>query len=154
MADKSTYVKYLPPVLWQNDPPAPQFSLGTMLKVFEKVLTGIDDGEAIVHGNHTHDPIQDVIARTFRLYQPWATPPTFLDWLAQWVALQLAPIWDEYQRRRIISQIVPIYALRGLKDGLDQFLDLYALSARRPRAVIDDSDKVLFSNPAPGRFSP
>lgn len=154
MANKSTYLQYLPAVLYADDPPPPQFSLGTMLLVFEKLLSGIDDGQPIVHGKHTHDSIQEVIARLFRLYDPWGTPPQFLDWLAQWVALQFPAIWDEYQRRKITSEIVQIYARRGLKDGLDDFLDLYAVSARRPRVVIDDCSKILFNDPATGQATP
>jgi phage tail-like protein len=149
MANKSSYLQYLPPVLWVNDPPPPAFSLSTMLMVFEKLLTGIDDGVIISQGSRSYEAIQDVIARLFRLFDPWTTPPQFLDWLAQWVALQFPATWDEYQRRKITSEIVQIYVRRGLKDGLDDFLDIYGISARKPRVVIDDCDKILFAQPLP-----
>ena len=224
----SSYTKYLPAVLWENDPPPNLFSLSTMLCVFEKILTGIDDGVPIVHGNNAvltvvtqsvtgnvlpqtvtitpgsgsaflaassytyngatpevinvtavnantltavfrqnhaanqtivnssgvHDPIQTVIANTPALYGAWTTPPNFLDWLAQWVALQLDPLWDEYQRRSVISDIVGIYAQRGTKPGLYEFLDIYALAKRRPRLVIDDDSKLLFAKPQAGEIVP
>ena len=44
MADKSSYLRFLPPVLWQAEPAAPAFSLGAALRIFEKLLSGIDDG--------------------------------------------------------------------------------------------------------------
>lgn len=149
MNEKSTYLKYLPAVLSEQDPLPPEFSLSTMLRVFEKILTGIPDGLPVVHGNHNHDSIQEVIARLYRLYSPWTTPPAYLDWLAQWVALQYPSAWDEYQRRKILSEIVPVYVRRGIKDGLDDFLDIYGVSSRKPRVAVDDASKVLFLRPPP-----
>ena len=49
MADKSSYLRFLPPVLWQSEPDAPGFSLGAALRIFEKMLTGIDDDVPIRH---------------------------------------------------------------------------------------------------------
>jgi phage tail-like protein len=144
MYETSTYTKYLPAVLSGKDPPAPAFSLSTMLRIFEKILTGIPDGVPIQHGTHTHDAIQDVIASLSRRFGAWTAPAADLDWLAQWVALQYPAAWDEYQRRKILAEIVPIYVRRGIKDGLDDFLDIYAVSSRKPRVVVDDSSKVLF----------
>ncbi len=224
----SSYTKYLPAVLWQGDPAPNLFSIGTMLCVFEKMLTGINDGVVISHGNNSvltivtqsvagsplpqtvsitpgsgtallagrsytydgsvsevititavnantltavirqnhamngailnssgvHPPIQNVIANLVSLYGAWTAPADFLDWLAQWVALQLDPAWDEYQRRSAIANIVEIYAQRGTKPGLYEFFDLYALAKRRPRLVIDDAGKVLFAAPQPGLIVP
>src|SRR5262249_27000667 len=151
MANKSSYLQYLPAVLSANDPPPPAFSLGTMLLIFEKMLTGIDDGVTIGHGGRTYDALQNVITRLFRLYDPWTTPPQLLAWLAQWVALQFPATWDEYQRRKITAEIVQIYARRGLKDGLDAYLDIYTVSARQPRSVVDDCSKILFAQPLPAQ---
>jgi phage tail-like protein len=165
MVDRtSSYLKFLPAALWQNDPPASPFSLGSMLCIFEKFLTGLDDGP-IVAGDRQYDPIQKVIADTIRLYQPWAAPLTVLDWLAQWVALQFptapqaggsssTPIWDEFHRRKAIAEIAQIYDHRGTKAGLARLLDLYVRSQIRPRIVIDDGSKVLFCRPVPGQLAP
>lgn len=224
----SSYLKYLPAVLWQGDPPANQFSIGTMLCAFEKMLTGINDNVVIEHGsnammttvtqsvtanplpqtvtitpgtgnqfmvgnsytyngmtsevititalnantitavfrqNHAanqtivnssgaHDPIQTVIANLVDLYGPWTAPANFLDWLAQWVALQLPASWDEYQRRSVIASIVGIYAQRGTKRGLYEFFQIYALAKRRPRLVVDDGSRLLFITPQPKLLTP
>ena len=48
MPDKSSYLRFLPPVLWEKEPPAPEFSLGGMLRIFEKILTGLDDHSRFV----------------------------------------------------------------------------------------------------------
>src|SRR5207253_414204 len=74
--------------------------------------------------------------------------------LASWVALIFPDIWDGYQRRKITAEIVQIYRQRGLKRGLDQYLDLYTVAATRPRLVVDDASKVLAMRPVPGRFAP
>jgi phage tail-like protein len=78
-----------------------------------------------------------------RLFNPWRTPATFLPYLASWVALDLRSDWTEYQQRKLISEIVGIYQQRGLKQGIYTTLDIYAVSAARPRVVIDDNDAVL-----------
>ncbi|HTV91910.1 MAG TPA: phage tail protein [Verrucomicrobiae bacterium] len=228
----SSYTKYLPPILWENDPSPNLFSLGTMLCPFEKILTGIDpslDGGILIeHGNNAvmttvtqavtanplpqtvqitpgtgglflagssytyngvmpevinvtavnantltavfqqnhaanqtivnssgvHDPIQTVIANTVNLYGPWTAPVNFLDWLAQWVALQLPASWDEYQRRSVISTIVGIYAQRGTKPGMYEFFNIYAAAKRQPRLVIDDGSRLLFFAPQAGLITP
>lgn len=153
MPAKSSYLSYLPTVLWEREPPLPDFSLGAMLRIFEKILTGFADAEVIRHGDHEHDSIEEVIDRLHRLFDPWTTPPDFLDWLASWVALRFPDIWDDYQRRKVTSEAAQIYQRRGLKEGLDQYLDLYTVAEKRPRIVIDDCSKVLFTRPEPGRFA-
>jgi phage tail-like protein len=153
VADKSSYLKYLPPVLWEDEPSPPEFSLGATLRIFEKILTGIADDVP------AHPPLTTEIARLERLFDPWKTPEPFLPWLASWVALQFPTLqdsylWDEYQRRKVISEITQIYRLRGLKAGLDQYLDLYAVGKTRPRVAIDDGRRLLVVTPRPGTLAP
>jgi phage tail-like protein len=153
MADKSSYLQYLPPVLWENEPPAPAFSLGATLRIFEKILTGIDDDVP------AHQPLTAEIAELGRLFDPWKTPEPFLPWLASWVALEFptlqdTPLWDEYQRRKVTSEIAQIYRLRGLKAGLDQYLDLYAVGRTRPRVALDDGRRLLVVTPRPSTLAP
>jgi phage tail-like protein len=168
IGEKSSYLKYLPPVLWQDDPPAPDFSLGAMLRIFEKILTGIPDGISLPHAlhkdddhddYHEHGPITAQIARLHRLFDPWTTPEDFLPWLASWVALdfptlQDVPLWDEYQRRKVTSDITQIYRLRGRKAGLNKYLDLYAVGQTRPRVAIDDGTGLLSVTPSLGAIAP
>jgi len=160
MSERSSYLNYLPPVLWEGDFPL----LGEMLRIFEKMLTGIDDGLVIQHADHEHEALEVVIANMYRLFDPWYTPPQFLDWLASLVGLAFpviwdplqrmyVPFWDEYQRRKAISQIVQIYQKRGLKEGLNRYLDLYTIADKRPRIAIDDGSRVLFIKPQTGYFA-
>src|SRR5262245_65616576 len=56
---------------------------------------------------------------------PDSTEPEFLPWLANWVALSLRADWNVATRRSFIGQIVPLYGLRGPKEGLRRMLRLY-----------------------------
>jgi phage tail-like protein len=164
VAEKSSYLQYLPPVLWADEPADPALSLGGLLRIFEKVLTGIADDVPVVHRvsaqeQHEHAPLTAEIARLSRLFDPWQAPEPFLPWLATWVALdfptlQGKPLWDEYQRRKVTSEIARIYRLRGLKSGLNQYLDLYSVGETRPRVALDDGSRLLVTTPGGGRPAP
>lgn len=153
MADLSSWTRYLPPVLWAEEAASSNFSLGAALRLFEKLLTGIDDGVTIAHGDHDHEDLQEVIAGLSNILRPYQTPPEFLPWLASWVALELPSIWNDVQRRKATAEMVQIYQQRGLKRGLDRYLDIYTTHEKRPRIVVDDSAKVLFANPAPQKIA-
>ncbi|MBD1903821.1 phage tail protein [Trichocoleus sp. DQ-A3] len=77
------------------------------------------------------------------VFNPWRTPTKFLPWLASWLALSLQDDWTEYQRRKIISQIISIYQQRGLKQGLLTYLDIYVANKANPRIAIDDGEAVF-----------
>ena len=78
-----------------------------------------------------------------KLFNSWSTRPEFLPWLASWVALELEPTWTEYQKRKLITEIVSIYRLRGLEAGLHAYLDIYVQTPARPRIAIDDGSALL-----------
>ncbi|MEU6885634.1 phage tail protein [Streptomyces viridosporus] len=154
---ESSYLRFLPPVVWQDAPNNAELSLGEALCIFEKILTGIDDDVPIVHGKHTQDgdeshahlPITQRIALLHRLFNPWTTPSEFLPWLASWVSLRFPELqgqqlWDEYQRRKATAVISHTHRRRGLRSGLDAILNLYAVGSVQPRIAVDDGS-CLFS---------
>jgi phage tail-like protein len=153
MSAPSSYLRYLPPALWQDEAADPAFSLGAMLRIFEKILTGISDDITVPHGNHVHDAITARIATLDLLFDPWTAPSDFLPWLASWVALEFpslqgTDLWDEYQQRKVTSEIARIYRQRGSKAGLNMYLSLYAVGSTRPRVALDDGTRVLTVTPA------
>jgi hypothetical protein len=93
---RSGYLQYLPRLYSKVEPPDSQFLLGAVLKIFEKIMTGIDDEVEIDHlpspetnaDAHTHASISAEIAGLHELLDPWKTPTQFLPWLASWVALE------------------------------------------------------------------
>jgi len=171
--DVSSYLAYLPPLLWGEDGATEAagrretstLSLGAALRIFEKVATGIPDGIRLRHALpgdpprvHEHPALTAQIADLHRLFDPWTTPAELLPWLASWVALEFptlqgAPLWEEYQRRKVTTEIAQIYRLRGRKAGLNQYLDLYAVGRARARVSIDDGARLLGVVPLPGRMS-
>jgi phage tail-like protein len=156
MEDNSSYASYLPSVLWRPDPPDEtppgRVPLGPLLRIFEKVLTGIPDDVVLIHGDHAHEAITDQVAELHRVFDPWAVPEPLLSWLASCVdlefpTLQGSQLWDEYQRRRATALIAQIYRQRGLKTGLNRYLDLYSSAQVAPRVVIDDGGRLVRVRP-------
>ena len=101
------------------------------------------DPIAVQHGDHAHQAFEKQIDQLFTLFNPWRTRADLLPWLASWVALTLRSEWSEYQQRLLISRMVDIYQQRGLKEGLFTYLDIYAVTATRPRIVIDDGEALF-----------
>ena len=105
----SGYLAHLPRVFGE-DPFA-----GRFLLAFEAVLSGLPDRPGL---QQQIDGIAD-------LFDPATTRDDFLPWLAGWVGLTLQANWDVPTRRAFIREIVPLYRLRGTKDGLSRMLSLY-----------------------------
>jgi len=123
---------------------ASEFPLGAMLRIFEKILTGIPDGHQPCRTILTRvttmtaitstGPITAQIAQLHRLFDPWTTPEEFLPWLASMGGARLPDALQgtfpavgmmNIKRRTVTSNVTQIYRLRGRKAGLNKYLDLY-----------------------------
>ncbi len=142
MAEQSSYLRHLPHALWADETDPTQF-LGRMLRIFEKILTGIPDGVVVRGNGKVYPPIEELVADIPKLFNPRRTRSDFLPWLASWVALELEPSWNEFQKRKLIEEIISIYGLRGLGEGLHTYLDIYAKTSARPRIAVDDGVAVM-----------
>jgi phage tail-like protein len=91
-------------------PPQVASQIQRLVRVIEIIFAKF--GEAIDH-------IPD-------LFDPHAAPPDFLPWLASWMALILRADWDESQQRAVLAKIIPLYAKRGTKAGIEEYLKIYA----------------------------
>jgi len=126
----SSYLAYLPRVFADDDSTpdgeaaTPPF-LGRFLLAFEAVLSGLPDRPGL----------QQAVDGVVDLLDPVTTRADFLPWLAGWVGLTLRADWDTATRRRFIREIVPLYRLRGTKDGLGRMLSLYT---GQPVEIDDD----------------
>ncbi|MEB3180864.1 MAG: phage tail protein [Nostocaceae cyanobacterium] len=145
----SSYIKYLPAILWSSETDPTQF-LARMLCIFEQILTGITEDETAIKD---YEPLEKTIDKLPEILNPWQTPAKFLPWLATWVALELRDDWSEYQQRKFISKIMSIYQQRGLKQGLLTYLDIYAATEAKPRIAIDDSEAIFRANLARDEIS-
>lgn len=141
MNNISRYLEYLPSALFGNDKESDDL-LGRMLCVFERILTGIEDDTCLVHKDRLYDPLEKTIAELSHLFSAWQTRPELLDWLAKWVALSLPQNLTEHQKRKLIAQMADIYRLRGRKEGLHAYFDLFASTQASPRIAIDDSEAI------------
>lgn len=116
-----SYLQYLPGI-YQQDAEKGAF-IGKYLKIFEKLLSGIDD-EVAIDGKPV-EGIEQVINRIYEFFDPDSTPAEFLKWLAGWIALTLRDNWDENSKRRLLKKIVPLYKKRGTKSGLSEYLKIF-----------------------------
>lgn len=107
----------------------------------------LSDGIPLLHSGREYDDLESTIDHLYELFSPWRTRSDFLPWLASWLALPLHPEWDEYQKRKLIAEIVDVYQHRGLKTGLHTYLDIWAVSPAQPRIAIDDGDAVFRWHP-------
>jgi phage tail-like protein len=117
----SSYLNYLPGI-YQADAEKGAF-IGRYLKIFEKILSGIDDG--VTAAGHDIEGIEQVIDRIHDFFSPEATNGEFLQWLASWMALILREDWEESKKRRLIGRILSLYRLRGTKRGLEEYIRIY-----------------------------
>ena len=101
--------------------------IGRYLKIFEKVLSGIDDG--VTADQAEIEGIEQVIDRIHEFFASETTPTEFLDWLAGWAALILREDWREIPKRRLIRRIIPLYAKRGTREGLAEYLRIFVPGA-------------------------
>lgn len=125
------------------------------LKIFEKITSGIDDGE--IDGKKGIHEMLDIISDIFNpgfsflfddakgKFLPPLTASEgtvfkqyfgadvgvdefldeFLRWLANWTALVLNEDWELEKKREVIARIIPIYRMRGTKRGLEEYLKIY-----------------------------
>jgi phage tail-like protein len=103
--DHETWLEHLP-ALYRRDADTARF-LGRALSLFETLL----EGE------------REALAGLPRLFDPATAPdagpaPTWLDWLAGWVAVTLDEGWPESRRRRIVAEAIELHAIRGTAEGL------------------------------------
>jgi len=122
--DRTTYDQHLPAIYRDPEPtrisrsasspprkrpPCDQF-LVRLLSLFESFFAGVEL------------EIKSLPA----LFDPFATPKSFLPWLAGCMGLQLDDRWDEQEQRRIIAEIFRISGWRGTARGLREALRLFA----------------------------
>jgi phage tail-like protein len=116
-------LNYLPAIYhdWED--------LRQLLAVFEKILYGEDgQDQREIEPRQSLDkliPVVDSIATISSLFDADETPPDFLPWLSQWVALTHLEGLSEKRQRKLIAEIVPLYAFRGTKIYLEKMLEFF-----------------------------
>lgn len=88
--------------------------LGEILSAFEAVLLRPDP-------KSLEQQIDDI----HTLFNPKETPPRFLSWLGQWVALAHHEGIPEARHRRLIARMIPLYRIRGTREYVEELIGLY-----------------------------
>lgn len=110
--------------------------LERFLRIFEKILSGIDDGVSV---DGTTKGISSILDQISDFFCPYPTeefliwlksfcpdaPEEFLDWLSTWVGLVLKEDWPLARKRSVIARIILLYRMRGTRKGLEEFLNIY-----------------------------
>lgn len=117
----SSLLNYLPAIFQDGSAPGQPNFMGRFLLAFERILLGLGEGSEEI----PEPGLEEAIAGVQRYFEPERTPTEFLRWLASWVALTLRDDWDEAEKRRFVSRIVPLYQQRGTKAGLVEMLRIY-----------------------------
>jgi phage tail-like protein len=100
---KSAYLRYMPALYTQDE------LMGRLLTLFESFWSPID---------------QQIKAMPF-YFDPATTPSEMLPWLASWLDLVLDEEWPELQRRRLLRAARRLYAKRGTRVGMEEYLTIY-----------------------------
>lgn len=70
-------------------------------------------------------PIEQQIDSIWYYFDPRMTTTEFLPWLASWLGLTLDEQWSEEKKRRLLSSAISLYRMRGTKEGLRKYLEIY-----------------------------
>lgn len=125
---KPHLMEYLPAIYQESDPGHPQTFLGQFLLAFEKVLVGLGgpgvEGRDDLVGHTDVEGLGEKIAKLHRIFDPLETPEDFLPWLAGWAALSLRSDLSPTRKRKLLTNIVPLYRIRGTRRYLEELLTL------------------------------
>ena len=109
---RNTYLQFLP-AIYGNDGPRRDL-LERFLSLHASVLGGLEES----------------IADLPRLFDPEAAPngelPSWLSWLASWLAFDLSEAWSDADTRKYLSEAFDLYGRRGTVEGLRRYIKLYA----------------------------
>ena len=104
---RRTYLRYLP-ALFREDRRGELF-LEQFLSTFETANTGIEEE----------------IERLAGLFDPEGVPNEYLSWLGEWLAIETGEDWPEPARREFLDRAPELFAKRGTRAGIADYVGLY-----------------------------
>lgn len=133
---KSSYINYLPGIFRSSKENQANF-IERYLKVFEKILTGIEDSSCMPETIRIKS-LAEILNSIPVIFSPKEIPDEykeFIDWLSSCVGLVLKEDWSIEKKRDIIASIIPIYRIRGTKKGLEEYIRIYMGESKDSQAV-------------------
>lgn len=104
---KRSWISYLPEVYQQKE--KSRSFLERYLGIFQSIYEDLT--EQIEHVPWWVDPD--------------STKPEFLNWIAEWIALDDVAIWNEDQLRYLLNHAMRLYRMRGTPEYLKEMVRLY-----------------------------
>jgi phage tail-like protein len=95
---------------------------------------------ALVHGEF--ERIEEFLDDMPRVADVRFAPPSALSWLAQWLGLELPQIADDAQRRALLARAVQLFARRGTKASIAEFVELH--TGIKPAIVESFADRNIW----------
>jgi phage tail-like protein len=117
----------------QESEATPTNYLASFLRAFEHLLFGEtvertgEQDEVLLQRLVWDNPeagLEEKIVELPSLLDPLLTSEDFLPWLASWAALDFHPAISMARKRRLLSEIVPLYRIRGTRLYMERILSL------------------------------
>lgn len=109
---RDTYRRFLPAIYSETE--AARDLLDRFLALHGSVLGGLE--EAIENLPQLFDPGA----------APHGEPPSWLRWLAGWLAFEVSEHWTEDEARAFLAEAFELHGRRGTLEGLRRYLEMYA----------------------------
>lgn len=104
---RRSYIRYLPEI-YREMSDRTSF-LSHFLSIFESVFLDVEGG----------------IKQRRNYFDPEEIPIDYLDWLNEWLAVEMGDGWPERARRDLLMRLPDLYRKRGTRDGVVELIDLY-----------------------------
>lgn len=130
-----SYLKYLPEIYSSG---VDADFLEKFLEIFKNVLSErTTPGILEDFFPSPSEGIEEILDKIHEFFNPHLAPGVkykgkenhpqrnFLNWLAEWVSFAYGVYFDEAKLRRIIPQLIPLYAKRGTREGFKEYIELF-----------------------------
>lgn len=104
---KQSWIQYLPEIYQREE--ASRVFLERYLGIFQSL----------------YEDMTEKIESAAGWFDPDSAPAGMLSWLADWIALEDAPIWNENQLRFLLRHAMQLYRIRGTAEYLQKMIRLY-----------------------------
>lgn len=104
---KRSWVQYLPEIYQREE--ASRVFLERYLGIFQSL----------------YEDMTEKIEYSAGWFDPDSAPKEVLSWLAEWIALEDAQIWDDRQLRCLLKNAMQLYRIRGTAEYLQKMICLY-----------------------------
>lgn len=135
----SSYLGYLPEIYSSG---VDAEYLKHFLDIFKRVLSENPGSHIIDSLPLPNEGVEEILDKIHEFFNPYTAPGStlrvlgaapvhnhaqrnFLKWLAQWVSFSYEVYVTEETLRTFIPQLIPLYAKRGTREGMEEYIELF-----------------------------